>query len=209
MAATEHVQRQIAVTAVVAVEEPALLLAVHRVVRGVEVEHDLRRRRRMGLQEQIDEQPLDCRAVVADLVVPRRLHSAQLQPVQGALTSQRRAARPPRLELAAQRRQHRVMAQLIVVDQVLVAQRNAVDPLTDQRRNLMLDQRRVTVIGKAARKPIDQPHRPSRPAQQQGARVRRHPTAVECRLNSAPFHSFKSKQLRNTLCRHRGSFLFR
>ncbi len=38
---------------VVAVEEPALLAAVQRVVGGVEIEHDLRRRGGMGLQEQV------------------------------------------------------------------------------------------------------------------------------------------------------------
>ncbi len=41
MLAAEDVQRQVAVVAVVAVEEAALLLAVQRVVGGVEVEHDL------------------------------------------------------------------------------------------------------------------------------------------------------------------------
>jgi hypothetical protein len=46
------------------VKKSPLLLAVHRVVRGVEIEDDLGRRRRMALQEQIDEQPLDRRAVM-------------------------------------------------------------------------------------------------------------------------------------------------
>jgi hypothetical protein len=44
MASAEHVKRQIAVAVVIAVEEPALLLAVHRIVGGVEIENDLARR---------------------------------------------------------------------------------------------------------------------------------------------------------------------
>jgi hypothetical protein len=87
------------------------------------------------------------------------------QTVQRALARQRRAVRPPRRKLATQRRQHRVMAKLVVVDQVLVAQCDAIDPLTDQRRNLVLDQLRIAVVNKSRRKPIDQPDRSRGPAQ--------------------------------------------
>ena len=41
MPAAEHVKRQVAVAIIVAVEEAAFLIAVQRVVRGVEVEDDL------------------------------------------------------------------------------------------------------------------------------------------------------------------------
>jgi hypothetical protein len=41
MAATEHVEGQIAVAVVIAVEEPPLLLAVQRIVRRIEIENDL------------------------------------------------------------------------------------------------------------------------------------------------------------------------
>ena len=50
-------------------EEAALLVAVQRVVGGVEVEDDALGRRGMRLQEQRYEQALDCARVVADLVV--------------------------------------------------------------------------------------------------------------------------------------------
>jgi DDE family transposase len=59
MASAEHVKRQIAVAVVIAMEEPALLLAMHRIVGGVEIENDLARRPLMRLQEQINQQPLD------------------------------------------------------------------------------------------------------------------------------------------------------
>jgi hypothetical protein len=41
--AAEHVERQVTVAIVVAVEEPAFLMAVQRIVGGVEVEDDLLR----------------------------------------------------------------------------------------------------------------------------------------------------------------------
>jgi hypothetical protein len=69
MPAAEHVQGQIAVAAVVAVEEAALLLTVQRVVGRVEIEDDLRERPRVRLQEQVDEQVGERGRVVTDLVI--------------------------------------------------------------------------------------------------------------------------------------------
>ena len=59
MATTEHVERQIAVAIIIAVEEPALLMAVQRVVGGVEVERDLPGRPCVRLEEKVDKQRLD------------------------------------------------------------------------------------------------------------------------------------------------------
>ena len=84
----------------VAVEEPAFLVAVQRIVGGIEIENDLRRRTPMRLQEHIDEQRLDCRCVMAHLVIPRRLGAAQLQPVQRRLASRRCTVRAFRRKLA-------------------------------------------------------------------------------------------------------------
>ena len=81
MPAAEHVQGQVAVAVIIAVEEPSFLLAVDRVVGGVEVEDDLTGRRLVRFCEQVDEQPLDRRGIVADLVIARRLRPAQLQPI--------------------------------------------------------------------------------------------------------------------------------
>jgi hypothetical protein len=52
------------------------------------------------------------------------------------------------------------VAQLVVVDQILVAQRNPNYPLPDQSRYRVLDQLRRAVVRKAAGKPLDQPDRP-------------------------------------------------
>jgi flagellar biosynthesis/type III secretory pathway ATPase len=82
--ATAEVKRQVAVTVVLAAEELTFLVAMKRIVglafrsrhvnvpkrRGrVEFEDDLLGRLVVGNQEEIDEQALDRRCVVADLVV--------------------------------------------------------------------------------------------------------------------------------------------
>ena len=52
--AAEHIERQEAVAIVVAVKEPSLLFAMHRIVGGVEVEHQFIRRRIKGGDEGLD-----------------------------------------------------------------------------------------------------------------------------------------------------------
>ena len=47
-----------------------------------------------------------------------------------------------RLKLARQHRHHRIVAQLVVVVEILVAERDPEHPLADQRRDLVLDQLR-------------------------------------------------------------------
>jgi hypothetical protein len=59
MPAAKHIRRQIAVGVVIAVKETLLLMPVQRVVGGVEIEGDLRRRGRVGVENQIDKQPFD------------------------------------------------------------------------------------------------------------------------------------------------------
>ena len=82
-------------------EEAALLMAVHRIVAGIQIEDDQFGRPLMRLQEQDDEQPLDRAGVVADLVVPiQRRGRRMLEPVQGALAGERGAVGTPGLELA-------------------------------------------------------------------------------------------------------------
>ena len=87
------------------------------------------------LEEQIDEQPLDRRRVVRDLVISRRLAARQLEPVQRGLARHRRAIRAPRLELAGQHRHRGIMAQLVMVVEVFVSERDAEHALADQRRH--------------------------------------------------------------------------
>ena len=190
-----HVQRQIAVVVVVAVEEPPLLMAVQRIVRRVEVEHDLARRPSMRLDEQVHEQLLDRRLVVADLVVLRRLRTAQLKTIQRALARHRRTVRTLGLMLAQQHRQQPIVPQMVVVDEVFVAQRQAEHPLADQRADLVLDQIGIAMVLEAPRKPIHQPDRPVGRSQQQPPGIRRERSAIERRLDPAAFNRCKSEQI--------------
>ena len=170
MPPAEHVQRQIAVAIVVAVEEATFLVAVQRIVRGIEVENDLLGRRPVRLEEEVDEQPLDRRAVMADLMVTARARRRVLEPVQRALAGQRSTVLALGLELAGERRQHRVVAQLIVIDQVLVAKRDAEHPLRHHGLDRVLDLRQRPAVDEAGGEPPDQTDRPIGRAEQQRRR---------------------------------------
>jgi hypothetical protein len=101
------------------VKEAALLVAVQRIVGGIQIERNLRRRFHVCVQEQVDEHRLNGIGVGGELGVAGGFGPAQFQPVQRALAGQRRAVRPPCGELAGQRRQHRVMTQFVMVNHVL------------------------------------------------------------------------------------------
>jgi hypothetical protein len=102
---------------------------MHRIVGGIKIGGVLARRTIMRFQEQIDHQPLEGDRVVTDLVIARRLQTAQLQPVQRRLGGDRRAVLAARFELAGQHRHYRIVAQLVVVVEVLIAERDPEHPL--------------------------------------------------------------------------------
>jgi hypothetical protein len=69
VATAEDVKRQVAVAAIVAVEEAAFLVAVQRILRGVQVEDDFLRRFSMRLEEEVDKEAFDGAPVDGDLAV--------------------------------------------------------------------------------------------------------------------------------------------
>ena len=207
MPAAEHIERQVAVAVVVAVEEPPFLVAVQRVVGGVEIEHDLLRRLRVRVEEEVHEQRLDRRAVVGDPAVAVGFRGTVLEPVERALAGERRAAAVPRLEPAERHPEHRVVAQPVVVDQVLVAERDAEHPLPDQRRHLVDHPLRRPAIREAGREALDEPDRPVGRSEQEPARVRRDRAALEIRHHRTAIDPCESHRLRATLCWHRGDLL--
>jgi hypothetical protein len=73
-----------------------------------------------------------------------------LEPVQRALAGQRGVILAPGGELAGERRQHRIVPQLLVIDEILIAERNAEDPLRHHRLNAVLDLRLDTTVVKQA-----------------------------------------------------------
>ena len=72
-AGRKHVERRVAGVILIAVEEPALLLAVQRNIGVVEIQHDLARCTLMSFEEEIDQQGIDLRSVTIDLVILRRM----------------------------------------------------------------------------------------------------------------------------------------
>lgn len=205
MPPAKNVQRQVTVGFVVAMKEAPFLLTMQRIIRGIEVERDLAGRRAMRLDEQIDEQFVHRRRIVADLVVARWLRLRQFQPVQRRFASYGGAVRASRLELSRQHRHQWIVAQRLMVVEVLVAERDGEYPLPDQRRHRMLDVGLRAPIDKARCQSIHHPDCPIRRTQQQPARIRRDRATIKRRDHRAAFHRFKSKNIRDTLCLHRGS----
>jgi hypothetical protein len=138
-------------------------------------------------------------------VIAGQLRPAQLEPVERRFAGQRRAILAPRRQLAGQHRQCRIVAQLVVIDHVFVAQRQRKNPLPDQCPDGVLDQFRRAAVSETFGKPIDQPDRLVRRPQQQGSGIRGHLAAIKRRHHRTALDACKSKQIRATLCLHRVS----
>ena len=92
-----------------------------------------------------------------------------------------------------------------MVNQVLVAERDADDALHHQGLDIVLDKGRIAMILKAGGQPPGQADHPVGGAQQQRASFGGDPPAVERSHHRTAFHAWKFKQRRVTLCRHRGT----
>ena len=116
LVAAEDVQRQKAILVVKAVEEAAFLAAMHRIVGGVEIQNEFRRRRLERGNELFDQ---------------KRVQGNRRGAVRPVLeAAQRRRARQRRdpLDRGLQRQ---VMAKRAMVVQILVAERQCVDTLAE------------------------------------------------------------------------------
>ena len=163
MFAAGDIKRQVAVTVVIRVEVAPFLGAVQRVVGRVEIEDDLLGRRAVRLQEQRDQQTVDRRRVGGDPLVAvarRPVRDAELEPVERARTGQRMAAvalahpvGAGDVAAADGQRQHAVVAQLVVIVEILVPQSDRHDPLRDETVQLVLAALGVAMIREASREP--------------------------------------------------------
>ena len=164
----------------------------------------------MGVQEQVHEQRLDRGGVVADPVIAAGLaRGSVLEAVQRALAGQRRAAGPPRLQLAGEDGQRRVVAQPVMIDEVLVAERDAEHALADQGGDLVLHALRRLRVAEAGGEAPHQAGGAIGGPEQQRASVGSDRPAVEARDHGAACYRCEVEQRRATLCRHRGSPLRR
>ena len=211
MTTTEYVQRKVAVAVVKTVIEPAFLVAMQGHVGGVRIEDDDLRRRRVRLQEHIDEQPVDRGTIVADLVIAAgRARLAfrwrMLEPVERALAGERGAALVAHRQLAHHRGEKRIVAQLVVVVDIGIAERLAEDPLTDQRDDAVLDPIGIALVRECSCEALDQADRLVGGAEQQRATVRRDLPAVERGHDRAPLDASEIERIRSTVCRHRAIY---
>ena len=103
----KNIERQIAVAFVIAVEEPAFLIAMDGVVGRVEIEDDALGRRRVGLEKEADEQPFHCALVHAQLAIAVFVCFWRvLKAVQRGLPRQHSAIGAARFRLARDKTEH-------------------------------------------------------------------------------------------------------
>ena len=107
-------------------------------------------------------------------------------------------------ELARQHLQHGIVPQMIVVVDVLVAQRDGEDALAEQRRHRVQQRVRIAAILEMLREPLDQPDRLVAGSEQQPAGVRGDLAAVERAHNPAALHGSEIERILATVCGHRG-----
>ena len=193
------------------VEEATFLLAVQRIVGRVQIQDDLLgcasflRGGGVRIEEQVNEQSFDGGRLVTDLVIAGRRRLGEFEPIEGRLAGHRRATGAAGLELAGQDRHHRIVAQLVVVDEVFIAERKTEDPLANERRHGVLDEFLPACITKAGGEPLDETNGPIGGAEQQRAGLAGDVTTVEIGDDAAALHGCKHIAACATLCRHRGA----
>ena len=154
----------------------------------------------MGRHEDIDGQTLDRAYVVVELVVPVLADLAcMLQPVE------RRLARELPARLVEHGGERRIVAQRVVIDQILIAERKAEDPLAQQIDHRVCDGVGNAKIAESSGQPIAEPDRPVSRAEQHRTTVRRDRPAVENAHKFAPAGGSEVQLFLATLCRHRGA----
>jgi hypothetical protein len=116
-------------------------------------------------------------AIAICLLGYRRL----FEPVQRGFARYWLAPLTPCLQFACQRRHYRIAAQLIVIAQILVAQRNADNALHHQGLDRVLNQFRIAPILKARCYSFGEPEHIIDIPQKERTCVRANPPAVEIR----------------------------
>ncbi len=185
--AAEHIQWQETVVVVIAVEEPAFLLAMHRIVGGIEVEDQLLGRHLERCDEGLHQGLVDA---------PRP------GPVGGVLeTAQRRRAGQHPVTLR-RRLQSEIMAKIRMVVDILVTQRQPEYSLAQHGRETMLHLARLPGVDQAPRRRGRQTQQPIRLAQKQNPAIARDVAAAKISHHPPLAAGWKLKAQRGTI-RHR------
>jgi hypothetical protein len=210
MIATENVQRQIAVAVVVTMKEGAELIAVHREIGGIDIENDARRRQRVLLQEYLNEELLHAVEVGDDLLVATIFvgtHRRKFETVEGAFAGQGLAAIAlaqavvaERIFLADQKRQQRIVPQLVMIVEVFIAKAQAEDALFDEIDQRVLGAVRIAIVGEASGKLLDEAKLVFDLTQQQTATIGSDLAAVKTAHDLAAGKLLEKKFAWATLC---------
>ena len=182
-------QRQVAVGVVVAVEEAQLLLAVGRIVRGVEVERDE------------PTAPSETTPVALDYRIGQRVgHAVQVRRLHGVLEARQRRLRRQRLPVDRvpidQQLVDRIVCEFPRIVGVRVTQRDREDPLLEQLLKGMVDLPRLPRVPQARSQPFRQPEAPIEAFEQHGTAVR-----AALLLLQLGYHRLASEvRKQNTLC---------
>jgi hypothetical protein len=191
--AAEDVQRQVAVVVVVAVEEAALLMAVDRVVGGVEVEDQRLGRAVMAGDELIGEHAGDAdQGGAVDAV---------LQAAEGRGGCQRRVGLG---RASGGQLQRRVAAEGQVVVEVLVAAGDGGDALGEQGLLVVRDEFGPAGVGDGRVEGLEEAEAAFDLAEQQGTGVGGEPTAVEVGDDGPGSEPRKVQGVEATVCHSGG-----
>jgi hypothetical protein len=156
----------------------------------------------LAIDEQPDEQPFHRAFVHAELAIAVILGSWRMfEPVQRRLSRQHSAVLPVRRSLARDKAEYGIVAQFIVVVQILVAKRDAIG---EQRFDRVLDAVLSAAILEAGRHLAGEADDAVALPQKQCASVRRDGAAIEGRCDFPSAKAGKIEGILNTLCLHRG-----
>ena len=192
-------------------EEATFLRAMDGVVGSVQVENQLLRGFLLTVEKDVDKEPVYRFPIQDDAPVPVALSlsgQSPLQPVQRAFPGQRLASvrrlapiQPRGVAFARQGRQERIFAQLLVVAQVLIAERDPINPLPDQLLDAVLYQPGIPEVDEARSQSPQDASLGLHLAQQQGPTIRAQPSTIETCFHLPPAVALKLELRRSTVCR--------
>jgi hypothetical protein len=126
-------------------EEPLFLVTVQRQIGGIEIEDDLPGWLGEGFKEQVEQKAIDGVRIAVDLFVASGFGGASLEAIQGALAGQGLVGVP----FAGEQAEQGIVAPLVMIVEIFVAEGEAVDSLGEHLFDGVLDVARVAVIAEA------------------------------------------------------------
>ena len=183
---------------IIAVEETPFLMAVHGVVRGVEVEHDMLTRHEIGGDELIDK---DLGSTKQRLTV-----DTVLKPAEGWGRGQGHVGVR---DLAGRDLERRIGPKFVVVVEIFVAQHDGGDALGEHGMLVMNGEDRIPGVRDDGIEGVKEPGLLGNLADQEGASVGREPAPQEVGDDRLVHEGGKLKRLAVTVCHSGGPTVWR